>query len=73
MPMVEWVNKLGYIPTVEHYTAKKNEWTTIILSHMSELHKCKVEQKEADTKEDGLRDFIYEDFKTDDTICAVRR
>lgn len=61
--MVEWINKLGYIPTVEYYTPKKNEWTTTILNNMNELHKYKVEQKEADTKEDSLHDFIYKDSK----------
>lgn len=70
--MVEWINKLEYIPTVEYYSEKKNEWTTIILNNMSELHKLKVEQKEADTKEDILHDFIYKDSKTGRHLCCQK-
>ena len=67
--MVEQVNTLWYIPTVEHYTAKKmNERASTV---WVDFRNAESSNRSQTQKKDILRDFACKNSKTDDTVCAL--
>ena len=55
----EWIKKMWYIYTIEHYSAIKKEWNSAIWSNMGGPRDCHIDWSKSGREREILYDIPY--------------